>query len=48
MWYQRREEAALVDASGRYDAALAAYDQNDVAKGNALIEELKREYPKSI
>lgn len=47
-WYQKREEASLLDASTRYETMLAAYQQDDVTKGNAALEELKREHPKSI
>jgi predicted negative regulator of RcsB-dependent stress response len=47
-WYQKRQEASLLDASTRYEAVLAAYQENDVTRGNAALEELKREHPKSI
>jgi predicted negative regulator of RcsB-dependent stress response len=47
-WYQRREEASLLDASTRYEAVLAAFERNDVTAGNTQLEELKREHAKSI
>jgi predicted negative regulator of RcsB-dependent stress response len=47
-WYQRYQEGKLQDASTRYEAVIAAYERNDVAAGNAQVEELRREHPESI
>jgi predicted negative regulator of RcsB-dependent stress response len=47
-WYNRHQEEKLQDASTRYEAVISAYERDDVAAGNAQVEELKREHPKSI
>lgn len=45
-WHAHLENEALAAAS-QYRAMLAAFDENDRTKGFALMDELKREHPKS-
>jgi predicted negative regulator of RcsB-dependent stress response len=47
-WWAKRQEAELMEASTRFETLVSSYEQGDVAKGNGLLEELKREHPKSI
>jgi predicted negative regulator of RcsB-dependent stress response len=47
-WYGAQQEESLQDASTRYESIIAAYEREDVAAGNAQVEELRREHPDSI
>jgi predicted negative regulator of RcsB-dependent stress response len=48
IWYGKRQEASLQDASARYETLLSVYEGGDLGKGNTLLEDLKREHPRSI
>lgn len=47
-WWGKHQEEARLDASARYQALIEAYASGDDARGATLVEELKREHPKSI
>jgi predicted negative regulator of RcsB-dependent stress response len=47
-WWGRHQEEKALDASARYEALLDTYESGDEAKGNTLLEQLKREHPESI
>ena len=46
-WWQSRTEQQALDAASRYEQILAAFDRNDQTRALALIDELRREHPRS-
>lgn len=47
-WYQNSQERAALAAATAFETVVAAYDRQDFAAGDAALETLKREHPRSI
>ena len=46
-WWQSRTEQQALDAAARYEQILTAFDRNDQSRALTLIDELRREHPRS-
>jgi predicted negative regulator of RcsB-dependent stress response len=46
-WWQTRTEHIALDAAGQYEQVLRALDQGDRARGLSLLDQLRREHPRS-